>query len=399
MISNSVMGKKFISRKYKALLFSFFDCLFSKNAKKIIIVVKERTVYSGNIRVATDVLLKNKKYKIYIYKDGLLIPEIKMNLKNNGVEILEGWNVSSLYHLFTSGVFIFSHSPRDAHITKKCKNRKIINLWHGVAFKKIENLMPSISKKKKTQMEQNSELFDLLIASSDTDLITNMKAFMVQKEKIKVIGLPRYDILKKSYKLDTFLMLQKTKLLMIKGSKKFIVYAPTFREKSISPLAQLNKEDWDVLSTFLEQKSLVMGIRPHSYDISVPSYIENSKNFFWLGHESFTETNLILQISDMLIVDFSSIWIDYLLLNKPILGFAKDFNFYKQYERGFIYEFDSIFPTKFTNTVDDLLLELEEVLYTSGKAEYTKTLNLFHEYKIEVNFSKKLEETLNNILN
>jgi hypothetical protein len=39
---------------------------------------------------------------------------------------------------------------------RKFKSRKIINLWYGVAIKRIENLMPNIAPLKQKQLKNNA---------------------------------------------------------------------------------------------------------------------------------------------------------------------------------------------------------------------------------------------------
>ena len=387
--------KKSISRKNKAKIFAWIDCLFFKNNSKVLLVVKNRTEFSGNLRVATDIFLEEKKYKIVVYKDGLFVPEIKKTLKEQGITVLEGWSVQSLFHLLTSGIFIFSHAPRDAHITKKCTNRIIINLWHGVAFKTIENLMPKIPQEKQKQIENNSHLYDMIIASSQEDKRTNTKAFMVNENKVQITGLPRYEILKETYILDNFLQIQQKKILSYKQDKKLILYAPTFRENNISPLEQISNNEWDILSSMLEKNNAIMGIRPHAYDINLPPYLSANKNFIILPQLPFTETNLLLQHVDLLIVDFSSIWIDYLLLHRPIVGFAKDYSHYIDNERGFIYPFEKIFPDTFYTSIADLTKHIDNLLSSKiFDKEYKEAISFFHTYPLNSDFKNMLTSTL-----
>jgi len=58
--------KVLASRKSKAFIFSIWDCFFSKDPSKIVFVVKNRTEFSGNLRVVSEALLKENKHKIYI---------------------------------------------------------------------------------------------------------------------------------------------------------------------------------------------------------------------------------------------------------------------------------------------------------------------------------------------
>lgn len=140
----------------------------------------------------------------------------------------------------------------------------------------------------------------------------------------------------------------------------------------------------------------VLAVRPHPYDLKYPpKKFESLTSIVWLGHDEFTESNLILQHSDVLIVDFSSIWIDYLLLNRPIVGFAKDFKHYQNVERGFAYDFDNTFPSVFVNNVTDLIVQLTSLISKGIQPiDYSKAKQLFHAYDLSADFSGNLEESI-----
>ena len=338
-----------------------FDCLFNRDKNKVIFVIRQNTYYSGNLRVVCEHLINNSNLNIFIYKSDKCKSEIKKSLEDRGVTVLDRFTPKAVYHLLTAKYFILSHSPLNAHISKPCNKRIVINLWHGVAIKGIELLMPHISSGRRKKMEKNRNIINHMIASSRADQDINSRSFGLPPEKVHVTGLPRYDILNKNYKLDSYLKKQESQILQLKGDKKLILYAPTFRDHSNSPLLQITEDEWKKIEVFLLKRDCVLGIRTHPYDRSTPSFIKDNKNFIFFYNDDFTEPNLVLRATDILIVDFSSIWIDYLTLNRPILGYAKDYKHYLNNERGFVYDFDKVFPSEFSSTIESLLLNLEEV--------------------------------------
>ena len=395
-----MLSKKFRSRRLKAKLFSYIDCLLPRQKEKILFVVKDRTFYSGNLRVTLEAYIKHKKDHLYIYKDGPLSDKLKKELEEQGVTVLHGFTLHTIWHILTSGTVILSHNPRDAHLTKKCKNRKIINLWHGVAIKQIELLMPTIEKKKLHQLQNNSKLYDMVIASSEQDKITNARAFGVSPEKVKVTGLPRYEILKKEYVPGKVLQEEIASIQMVKKERKLVLFAPTFRENHISALHQFTDEEWEQLDMFARQNNILFGIRPHPYDVKeLPEMIRDSTNFHLFVNTRYTEPNILLKYSDVLVVDFSSIWIDFLLLQRPIVGFSKDFQHYLKRERGFIYDFQSVFPGNFLETVPDLLAELRSQLNNAGPVIYQEALKKFHAHSLDYDFAEKIYQETEKIRN
>ena len=60
-------------------------------------------------------------------------------------------------------------------------------------------------------------------------------------------------------------------------------------------------------------------------------------------------------ISDMLITDYSSIMIEYGILNRPIIFFTYDLDNYLASERGFYYDFKSTVPGPIVYTTSQLI--------------------------------------------
>jgi len=391
-----MLPKKLRSREKKSQLVARYDRFFPKFSKKIILVVKKNTEYSGNLRVCADLFLRKGKHKLYVYKDDTMPKSIEKALTLQGVTVLKPNLWLTFYHILTAGVFVFSHVPRDAHLSLKNKNRKVLGLWHGVAFKNIESQMISVSDSKMELIKNNAKLYDLMIASSEADKKYIAKSFLVDESIIDIIGLPRYELLKSSYPVDEFLQLQKNKLNNIKLNKKFILYAPTFREKNESAFDQVCDKEWLQLQSYLEKNDVILGLRPHSYDNKKPPTItEKMTNIIWLSQEDFTESNLILQFVDILAVDFSSIWIDFLLLDRPILGFAKDFDNYCNSERGFAYDFEETFPDKFAYDFDEFFTNLVQVVESDDKKkEYKFAKEKFHKHSLNTSFSDNLASSL-----
>lgn len=393
-----MLKKIFRSRRSKAKLFHYIDWLFPKNKHKILFVVKDKTYYSGNLRVVMETYISHDTENLYIYKDGILSSKLKKELEALKVTVLSGFTLHTIWHILTSGTIILSHNPRDAHLTRKLKNRKIINLWHGVAIKQIELLMPNIDEEKLLLLKNNSTLYDMVIASSEQDKVTNASAFGIPLNQVHVTGLPRYEILKQDYILGNVLKLEDSKIRKIKGTRKLVLFAPTFRENNTSAIEQITSTEWKAISSFAEESNIVFGIRPHPYDIKhLPKQIQEDASFSLFENSEFTEVNILLKHTDILIVDFSSIWIDYLLLHKPIIGFSKDYNWYLEKERGFVYDFDTIFPSTFTKEVNTLICKLKKELQIVTPTVYTDALTEFHAYPLSYAYAQRIYDEITTV--
>jgi len=365
-------------------IFSLLDSL--PKEEKYAFIVKKRTTLNGNLLAMLEFLLKQNK-KIVLYKHGKCVSHIK-NYYKNKIKIYE--NSLNLYDLATSKYVFISHSPYDGYILNKHKDRKIINLWHGVPFKKIGLEIPNIPQKKLIKTKKEASLIDILISSSQKDREIMASSFGIDINKIKITGLPRYEFLKNNFEITKYI---ENYIKTIKTNKYLVLYAPTLREKHPDPLDQLTKKELEYIDSFANKNNFIFAFRSHYYEEHhFLEKIKNFKNLILLNHKEFFETNTILKYTDLLVSDFSSIWIDYLLLNKPILGFAKDFKHFIENERGFFYNFEETFPDKFLYNIKELMQEIKNNLGT--KKTYNKQLKLFHQFNLDTDFSNNVYKTL-----
>jgi len=67
---NNIIKRVLRSRRLKVWVIGFLDLFFIKNRNKILFVVKDRTFFSGNLRVVCERYLQNREVRLYLYKDG-----------------------------------------------------------------------------------------------------------------------------------------------------------------------------------------------------------------------------------------------------------------------------------------------------------------------------------------
>ncbi len=266
------------------------------------------------------------------------------------------------------------------------RNKKIINFWHGVPLKKIA--MQAHHGLDRIRMFLQLILFRHFITAYVTtsknivDVMAN--SFLLPKSKIKVLGQPRNENIHKNIGKDDFSIFYKD----IKFDSKFILYAPTWRksqygasfneEVSFFPFTEMDMQDFD---EFLETNNLTLFLRPHPLE---ELDFEETKNIKILDLNKLENINDYLNIFDMLIADYSGIYIDYLLLQKPILFLAYDV---KKYEdiRGFNFDYNTVSPgpkpINYHDFKKEILALLNDINYF--RKERLKVNDFFNEVKSE----------------
>ncbi len=267
-----------------------------------------------------------------------------------------------------------------------------VNLWHGIAIKQIRASHPN------PKDTEEHEHFKMIISSSKVDKLVMISAFNpIKPQRVFVTGLPRNDFLLISEnKLPAEYLSQLYFIDKIKGSKKLIVYAPTFRDsKTYYPFSdnELNR-----LKSLLKEHNAILGFRVHYFDFATRNQflaLVDNELFFDFGQNVINDMNLIIRKSDLIITDYSSLYVDAMLLNKPMISFAYDLENYRDVERGFYYNFETVFPGNIHSTFTDTLETLElffQNKYQINSDKYNSIKQLFFDFTDSENTERVLGE-------
>ena len=218
---------------------------------------------------------------------------------------------------------------------------------------------------KQSQVIQEHKKFHSVIASSSVDRLAMNAAFYPLKyQDIWVTGLPRNDfILREENKLPSDFITELEKISDVIGDKKFILYAPTFRNAQEDGYYYFSDKQKELLNKFLEDNSILLGIREHMAD-KANSYTKRlqGENVVDVGSKNFKNIELLYRKADLLITDYSSCFIDFMLTKKPMVSFAYDYDKYINEERGLFYDIEFAFAGKVCKDFDSLYQEINRLV-------------------------------------
>ena len=286
---------------------------------------------------------------------------------------IETENIQGIRQALSAGVW-FTSAGLPAYGIGLHKKRLIINLWHGVPLKKIALLDPNLKKAARIYFKKIfSENYTCILTTSHELIPLMARSFAVSEDKIKVWGQPRNDGL-----------FQKNDCREILGQlfpdlpeyTKTVLYAPTFRDYGQVQLFPFKDFDQKQLEAFLDEKNMLLFIRTHVAEQgSAAPYL--GKRIRFLGNEQAEDVTGILNIFDCLITDYSSIYIDYLLTDKPMIFLPYDRQQYLD-GRGMNFDYDDVTPGPKPETFNDFLdaLSPKEDFW---KSERTRVNRLFNE--------------------
>lgn len=332
---------------------------------RITFVTRTNVPFAGNLRIVADRLARDGHPDVAVYRDAPLAAETASALRGAGMTVLAGFDLAVLRRILSSETVVLSHSARDAYLSRRRRGQRVINLWHGVALKRIESLMRAElspgARARRRLIRRNARIYDAMIASGSVDRLVITAAFGVPFDKVQPIGLPRFDYLFPDEPLPPDLAAEEARLLELLDGRRLVVYAPTFREKQRSALNYLDERAQEAIRAFCRRNGLVFGLRTHPYELKLQqaSGIADGRDIIDLGAAAFQEPNLVLRHCSALIVDYSSIWVDFLLKDRTIVGFVPDYDSYSTQERGFIYEQEDVFPGPMMRDLGSVLACLE----------------------------------------
>lgn len=289
---------------------SLVNKIIPKNENKILLYANEG--FRDNIYYLQKYLKENeydKKYKIVCSCN-----DYKKHESENTQNIKFVSQKKGILHFFTSAAvyYCFGRIP----ITPS-KTQAAIQMWHGTSFKGFDQTMMKTNSVKNqfyTHVYASSEFFRPIVE----------KKFSCKPEYVFICGHPRTDCFyngKNLYDLGNY--------------KKVIMWMPTFRKSS-----QLGYADTDTdnivpfykadelgeLDELVQKNNVLLMIKFHPMQDIGNNNFSHLKNIRFYSNNEFSkkfDLYELLKQTDALITDYSSVFYDYLLLDKPI-GFTED---------------------------------------------------------------------------
>ncbi len=239
-----------------------------------------------------------------------------------GFEAYTPYSIKGIYYAIRAGVAIYSHALIDFGLFPLVGGSYIVSLWHGMGFKEIYNAKyEGWSLKAKLFVDK---LFswtyrDMTTVTSTYSKIQFQRLFNLKLDSIYITGQPRNDVLRCD--------LKKSKVLYeVDDSKKWILYMPTYRGESMGKDAMSNivhnlYNDIQ-LDQMLSDNKYVFIVKLHPLTPHVD--VINRDNFLILDYKAVSNNQELIAVSDILITDYSSCFVDFALMDKPIHFYCPD---------------------------------------------------------------------------
>jgi len=234
------------------------------------------------------------------------------------------------YYLAVAKFVLFTHS---APIRQWRKKQCFIDTTHSASQLKGGDIRP--------KDEVRTVVPDYRLRCGPDGLERKMRILNLPADKFRVLGMPRLDILFRHRdclsKLFPEVKPKKTVIAMETFKQNFKGWKDSTTGRSYGLNILANADELEALDTELKAKEILLIIKPHP--LQDLSYIEMSRldNIRFITDADLAKAEIqlyeLLENCDGLLTDYSSIYYDFLLLDRPIGFLIGDM---ADYERGFI---------------------------------------------------------------
>ena len=367
--------------------------------KKVNLLFSSFPDYSGNPKALYEYINKNysksfNSFWVFYSKETISIIK-SHNLNINYVL----FGTDEYYSLMKKINIIFD--TNGGILNDKNENQIYINLWHGSSPKKKGYLL-----NKENFAPQDEDYYknmhiktDYVIVPSEFSRLVFSSAFDINIQRVIALGYCRDDYL---YTSNGKKLLKKLTNIDIDKFDKILCYLPTFRtgcNRSDSynfwdnNFLDLINYDENILYEYLEKNNYLLIIKKHPSE-EAKINIKSNKNIIILDEETLNDNLIsiyeILNSIDLLIADYSSVYVEYMLLNRPVVFLHRNIDEYS-YNRGIILNnIDFWSPGPQVETINDLIKEIDSLL--SDKSYYFSERNNFTKIMFDNNtkdFCKK----------
>ncbi len=354
------------------------------HSKTILFISFHGKGYSDNPKALYEYMRKQDAYKDYTFVWAIKNKKQK-KITIEGAKVIEYFSIPYFYYL-SRAKYWFVNCKLPMYIIKK-DSQVYLQTWHGTPLKRLAHDIDVAqdttfyrSKMNAQQMyqtyDEDVKKYNYMISANHFSSEVFQSAFRINKERLIETGYPRNDVLVNTTTQEVVKLKQQLGLPL---DKKIILYAPTWRDNSfVSKGYTFHLEvDFAKWKEKLGEEYVVV-FKPH-YLIINDFDMAAFKGFVYEMPASLDISELYL-VSDILITDYSSVFFDYAILQRPIYFYMFDLESYANELRGFYFDLAKTLPGDIFIKEMDLLDKIVEKRYDYKKLEhFNEQFNAWHD--------------------
>ncbi len=281
-----------------------------------------------------------------------------------------------------AGLAVLTCGEADVNVPALSRSRRLM-LFHGTPLKRIkadDTINENRPRSRWTRAARAMyravfpflrERWDFVVSPAPGISPRLASAFRVPPGAVVVTGSPRGDVILRDppQSVDAI-----ERLRTSGGFRRFVLYAPTHRREGAGGAQLMSGLDERRMTAVLERFEAALLIKTHFYHRrAAGSTSGEGGRLHHLTESDAPDINVLLPFVDVLITDYSSVFYDYLLLDRPILFAPFDLDDYRRGDRDLYEDYNEATPGPKCLTWEAVADELERTLagpdaYASARA-------------------------------
>ncbi|PFR92338.1 CDP-glycerol glycerophosphotransferase family protein [Priestia megaterium] len=352
--------------------------LVPKNSKLLVLGSSRGQGLSDNSKYFYLYLKSLEKKNVQIHSYYFITKDKKTYSEAKDKDIIYMYSIKGLITLIRARHAIITHSLDD--LVPFLLGGKIIHqLWHGTPLKKIgldsdswgDSQFKDLAKQFLYKVFPYLNYMHCTYLYTSSEFVNNSMstAFGIKSENIKPLGQPRNGYLLEL--VNDYSLWNEGESIFTKY-EKIISWLPThrgFSGKTITDMLNDYGFEKEEFNNRLKREGYLFVIKPHFVELQNLKEVFKDCENIWV-YEQLDPYPLINK-TEILITDYSSILFDYLLLNRRAIFAPFDYDFYVE-------------------NISELYYEYEEIAYGDIACNWKEVLNLiFEEEDIQYSLKRK----------
>lgn len=295
-------------------------------------------------------------------------PQIYEHLRKKGYEVYKAHSFCGYLYSALAGVAVVSICLSDVN-KEAVAGARVIQLWHGTPLKT-------------TDVFGNGEEYDMVILAAE-EFLHNRLLGDTRKAHFVLTGYPRNDILLSPQKIESI-----ERLKANYQCDKMVLYLPTYRDQVLpdgntNPIKEFDLFesfgfDFDHLESVMRQNHSLFVLKLHPVqnfrDGTLVERIHKSDHLHLVDpKDPLQGVYEYLKYADVLLTDYSSVYFDFLLVDRPIIFAPFDFDRYVA-RRPLGFPYDEVTPGPKAKNWREVCVLLQEIL--AGRDDWAKLRQL-----------------------
>lgn len=314
-----------ILRATQFLLAPFFTIIsvFLRKNNNIILTSSLNKEFSDNSKAMFETLIRIDEFadRVYFVLNDAVLAE-NLNKLYSG-RFISNTNLTNCIFILRAKYWFCASLEMPAPSFSQRFIRQVYHLGHGMPVKKFGLLENQVSWYKKIY-------YWFVISNISKSVITTTffakyisAGYALNQSKLIKIPQPKTAQIASPSTV--------TSSILTNDKLTHVLYAPTWRPYAAVELFPFADLDLEGFSNFLGENEVHIWLRVHPrFEQEIDASLLDCPNIHLFSAKEYSEVNSYLAYFDALITDYSSIYYDYLTLERPVLFFDYDFDKYNE---------------------------------------------------------------------